>query len=244
LAVTARHVVAGIIGVEDVFKWGTVTAPQMAVSVWSIDQQRSADWRVSSISGCPFTDVAYLHLTTDDPDWRGVDHPTTVIDLDFPDLDDTLVAYGFPQSSVDLAKVGDAVTLTLKYEARRATGRVIEMHPYRDSSMYPFPVLRTDATFDAGMSGGPVFDAHGRLRGLICGGTNGLPDVNYAALLWPSVFTHIASSLRGEPPQLRTIHDLAQARLLSIHGLEHVQLVARNSVKWVFPRETRMRGQE
>jgi S1-C subfamily serine protease len=240
LAVTASHVIDEMHGVNRETPW-PLAGPQTSVRAWRVDQGRAVDWRVDSASGSPFTDVAYLHLSTDDRGWDEPPQDQTAIDLQFPQLGETLVAYGYPRTTVDTVTVDDTTTITVNYQARRVTGRVLEMHAQRDQTMYPFPVVRTDAAFDAGMSGGPVFDDDGRLRGLICGSAEGVPDMNYVALLWPSVFTPVDVSLPGEAAIDGTIAELASAGLLDVRGIECVRQTAANQVEWTFDRHTRMR---
>ena len=48
LAVTGRHVISDILGVEDVWEWSRVTAPQMAVAAWSVSAPGPRQSRVSA----------------------------------------------------------------------------------------------------------------------------------------------------------------------------------------------------
>jgi S1-C subfamily serine protease len=100
-----------------------------------------------------------------------------------------LTAFGYPNTRhrVDQEGIGRIVV-----DPRLSTGTVLEIHrEYRDRSMLPFPCLHTDARFDPGMSGGPVFDERGVLIGLV---TSNLPPTSagechssYVSLLWPAL---------------------------------------------------------
>lgn len=66
-----------------------------------------------------------------------------------------------------------------------ASGTVEEVHPqFRDRGLLSFPCFRTDATFNHGMSGGPIFDKTGHVIGVICSGDT-QPGMSYGSLIWP-----------------------------------------------------------
>lgn len=108
-----------------------------------------------------------------------------------------IVAFGFTAGRVEREPVGMTPTLTIG--AHTATGEVVEIHhAFRDRAMLPFPCFRTDARFDPGMSGGPVFDnSTGHLCGVVCSSMDGEADddghVSYVSSLWPLVATRMNS---------------------------------------------------
>jgi hypothetical protein len=108
-----------------------------------------------------------------------------------------IVAFGFTAGRVDSEPV--AMTPSLTIGAHTATGKVVEIHhEFRDRAMLPFPCFRTNARFDSGMSGGPVFDnSTGHLCGVVCSSIDGQSDdeghVSYVSSLWPLVATQIDS---------------------------------------------------
>ena len=67
--------------------------------------------------------------------------------------------------------------------------------------MLPFPCYRVSARFDAGMSGGPVFDEYGSLCGLVCANVDGShqsgESISFVTTLWP-LFTLIVDGDRGD----------------------------------------------
>lgn len=81
-------------------------------------------------------------------------------------------------------------------------GIIKEIHHHeRDSFMINFPSFQTNAQFDSGMSGGPIFDEEGHLCGII---SSNLPPVNlgeehvsYGALIWLSMSTKIDIKVKG-----------------------------------------------
>jgi hypothetical protein len=107
-----------------------------------------------------------------------------------PKAGERVAAFGFPNSRVSGESAKEDLTLTV--DPRTSTGVVREVHhSRRDAFRLPFPTFRTDARFDGGMSGGPVFNENGHLCGLICSSLP--PDnehdehVSYACTLWPMV---------------------------------------------------------
>jgi hypothetical protein len=87
-----------------------------------------------------------------------------------------------------------------------ASGVVEEVHDERrDSYRLPFPCFRTNARFDRGMSGGPVFSEEGYLCGIICSsmppelGNEDGEHVSYVASLWPSMGIVVAYDREGYP---------------------------------------------
>jgi hypothetical protein len=108
--------------------------------------------------------------------------------------------------STRLPKVGDRVQI-VGFRANSATrlldggergygtdamllvsaGVVKERYPQgRDRAMLPWPVLEVDCPSWGGMSGGPVFDEHGHLVGLLCSSfsVDDGDGVSYVSLLW------------------------------------------------------------
>ena len=68
-------------------------------------------------------------------------------------------------------------------EFMSSVGVVREIHDWRrDKVNLPFPCYRVGARFDAGMSGGPVFDEYGSLCGLVCASPDFSRAVGYKAV--------------------------------------------------------------
>jgi|ERR1035437_8631156 hypothetical protein len=138
-------------------------------------------------------DIAILDLLV--PADLPVDHQWIVpmITLLPPEINSAVYGFGFSKSEVTYP--GD-VHAEISHDPRTAGGRVIENHRlYRDQSRLNFPCFRTNARFDGGMSGGPVFTEKGCLCGLI---TSNLPPsqegdehVSYVSTLWPILATPI-----------------------------------------------------
>ncbi len=118
-------------------------------------------------------------------------------------------------------------------DATTTTGTVLEVHhERRDSARLPFPCFRTDARFDGGMSGAPVFDENGHVCGVICSNLPpAAPDgehVSYVSTLWPLLAIPIDAPWDRYPAGTRyPLYEYAAAGILDTVGLEHVALEKR-----------------
>jgi hypothetical protein len=80
-----------------------------------------------------------------------------------------------------------------------APGSIVEVYPLRrDSGMLNFPCFRTNARFEPGMSGGPIFNESGSVCGVICSSMPPNEDdpqwLSYGSLIRPAMATQIAFS--------------------------------------------------
>jgi hypothetical protein len=76
-------------------------------------------------------------------------------------------------------------------------GTITDRYPLgRDRRMIPWPVLEVACPAWGGMSGGPVYESHGLLVGLLCSSIETAPGkgVSYVSMLWPALTTRFESS--------------------------------------------------
>ncbi|SRR6266403_657042 len=69
-----------------------------------------------------------------------------------------------------------------------SNGKILELYPYsRDSKWINYPSFCINTKFTPGMSGGPIFDIDGCLCGIVCTGSDGDDENEYAvgSLLHP-----------------------------------------------------------
>ncbi|HWZ71257.1 MAG TPA: trypsin-like peptidase domain-containing protein [Casimicrobiaceae bacterium] len=180
-------------------------------------------WRATPL------DIAVLAFGVDN-DWPD-DYVWKVPALDLlpPKCGTPIFGFGFANPSLD--RPGNAGPPLLNLHPRTTTGHVIEIHhELRDTSRLPFPCFRSNARFDGGMSGGPVFNkASGKLCGVICSslpGTN--PDeehVSYVSSLWPIIATPIdATDTEVSGAARYPLMRLFENRILNATNLERVGL--------------------
>lgn len=186
-------------------------------------------WKVRRYGYSPSIDIAALilepeHPLLEDYSWEGYLPEISVFP---PPAGSMITAYGYPGSHHRVDEEGIA---RIAVDPRRSTGKVLEIHlDRRDRAMLHFPCLRTDAIFDAGMSGGPVLDRQGLVIGLVTSSlppvSDGEPHASYVSLFWPALgLTLPVEVLSRQPttpyPLLRLVHD----GRMRVRGSEAVRL--------------------
>ena len=145
------------------------------------------------------------------PPWRFAeplpftDWTLPVLDLFPPRIGSAVHAVGYhsARAEVDHARR----EIHVHREIAISDGIVVDVHEERRDARLNFPCFQTDARFDGGMSGGPVFNDAGALCGIISSNlppsADGEPHVSYVATLWPIAGTIIdfgrVDSTRAEP---------------------------------------------
>ena len=122
---------------------------------------------------------------------------------------------------------GNSLEVEWRDSPTTTTGEITEIYPEkRDSSMLPFPCYRTNARFEHGMSGGPVFNDRGHLCGLICAGSETETDYySYVSTLWPSMATPVSFPRAGfASGETYPVLDLARQGFIKAEGWERIVL--------------------
>ncbi len=185
-------------------------------------------WSVTKLTLSTFTDIAFLHLTNPiggipGYEWRGVK-----LDLAPPPFGSRIVGFGYHSPSVNVREHRNSSVEVEWHDSPTTTaGEVVEIYPRRrDSSMLPFPCYRTNARFEHGMSGGPIFNDQGLLCGLICSGAETETDYySHVTTLWPSMATVVDFDREGFPSgQSYPVLDLARHGFIRAEGWERVAL--------------------
>jgi len=144
-------------------------------------------WAVTRLWTSQLTDIVVLRLTPMSSGAQEYTFRRMALDLLPPTVGERISAFGYHSNTVD---VGDR-EITLRQAAGTTHGDVLEVHhQYRDAVRLNFPCFRTNARFDGGMSGGPVFN-RGHLCGVICSAlppaTGDEEYASYVASLWPAM---------------------------------------------------------
>jgi hypothetical protein len=110
-----------------------------------------------------------------------------------------------------------------------ALGKVIEVYPEsRDRGQLFFPCFQTDARFESGMSGGPVFNKAGYVCGIVCSSMFPTEDnpryISHVSLLWPAMAQPVdVSYIDGEPSHLVSLYELALKKMIEVSdGLDRI----------------------
>lgn len=239
LAVTAGHVLDDILTrfgkghLED----GTYTISDYAVRLYQIlPGPEYVVWNVFTSWRCPDSDLAVLHLgllDRSDPDkpivWRN-----PAMHFTSPAVGTTIVAFGYHSSQVKTTPKSDGgYHLDLDDKPTASTGVVEEiLIAGQPSGNFTFPCYRVAARFDGGMSGGPVFDDAGVLRGIISGtlfaGDDTNAPISYVCMLWPLLRLLISANRSGRYPRdviYPVIHLVRDGQIhttpTSFEGIDH-----------------------
>lgn len=198
LAVGALHVVADYwvrftgerLNCETSFQ--SDDAAEFAIVAHQIVEGAHVAWRASKMWAADPLDIVILelepHKGSPSPQrWR-----SPAIQLDPPAVGTELLAIGYPETSVDR----QLNALAWKTGLFVATGVVRATHlRRRDSVSMPFPCFQTNARFDGGMSGGPVFTTDGMLVGVVTAdmppASEGEEHASHVACIWPAMGIHI-----------------------------------------------------
>jgi hypothetical protein len=175
-------------------------------------------------------DIAFLHLLPAADILPDLVWACPQLELLPPRVGSQIAAFGYPKSRM-------WETTTNRWEvhtdATTATGTVLEIHhETRDRGTHPFPCFRTDARFDPGMSGGPVFNEDGNICGIIC--SNMPPQsadgehASYVSTLWPCMGTMVDVPWDRYPAGTSyPVYEMAQARIINALHLDDVNVIVR-----------------
>lgn len=241
LAITAKHVVEGLIDTFGKIKMilsgssdQEYTCRHNSFVFQIVDGKTGYLWNVSQYFLSNTTDICFLRIN---PRFNidKIPVPQKVsITLYPPDIGERIVGFGYPKSkiSVDYDNI-------IKTEVKPMTtvGEVVEVHHLGRDQRLPFPVFRTNARFDAGMSGGPVFNNSGKLCGIIC---SNMPPfepnedhISYVSLIWPSMSTKVWVSLAKHDPKERfPLLFLAEHNYIHVEGWNRVDVSKLGKVGW------------
>lgn len=231
LAVTAKHMVEDY---EERFGRCSVLAANVLEG-----GTVGALWSVSKCYSSPFTDIALLFLSHVKGSERAENYDWAVcpmMNLAPPEVGSGVWGFGYPNSEVKhLISENEeppSPTIRIKWSDRPSitTGTVIEVYFLRrDISRMPFPGFQTNARFEGGMSGGPVFNENGELCGIISSGfvfsEDGGPEATFVSSLWPLMGLQLDIPIQGnESIDTYLLADLANAKYIRTLNLNKVAI--------------------
>lgn len=149
-------------------------------------------WSVHKINLIPDTDLAILGLqrVSEYPQDRTFRHAS--ISTRLPRIGERLHIAGFRQVTSEKTEEDGNNCYHTYGDTIVCSGVITERYPLgRDKANIPWPVLEVNCPTWGGMSGGPVFDEHGLLIGILCSSINYPPHehegTTYVSLLWPAL---------------------------------------------------------
>jgi len=154
-----------------------------------------------------FTDVAFLFFKPENEDAK--DYRCEIIyelTMYAPKHREKVVSFGYPDTEVNLIQRTPALKFDCRPRFTRSIGEVLNVHErYFKRGYVEFPSIETNARFDHGMSGGPVFNIAGQICGVVSAGSG----PTYVALLWPAMLTRLDIDLEtGTPTEPYLVCDL------------------------------------
>jgi len=229
LALTARHVV------DDIFKILAGKTPTeirgevpFGTQLTTFPLGKPLHWDVIGYElGLP-TDLALLMLKNDHLQLN-LELPT--FNLLPPFIGERIVAFGYPKTKHRVDRHGLA---RLGLNPHTTTGLVQEVHyEKRDSANHNYPCFQTDANFEHGMSGGPVFGPDGYIMGCICSGftlsDSDQVNISYASLIWP--FLGICTDPYTDKQLKRTyVYDLVRRGKIKVLNIDYVNVNIKDGI--------------
>ncbi|NOV19669.1 serine protease [Ensifer adhaerens] len=89
----------------------------------------------------------------------------------FPKVGDQVMAFGYAGLDKDKLNEGDARPIEQRLYG--SSGKIVQVEQVDGASGRPWPKIWVEATWPSGMSGGPVFNEHGHVVGLVSSGMEG-----------------------------------------------------------------------
>jgi hypothetical protein len=181
-------------------------------------------WTVTRLWTADFTDIVVLRLTPFSNGAREYNFRPLVLDLLPPKIGETVNAFGLYANETNRSDK----TIQVGLRAATSHGRVMEVHDLaRDTARLPFPCFRTNARFEGGMSGGPVFNSSGDLCGLICSSlepfTPEEEHASYAVSLWRAMGIPIDINRVAHPPGVSyPLFDLIAENILLVKNADRI----------------------
>lgn len=148
-----------------------------------------------------------------------------------PSVGEACFAFGYRSMTWDRGEKAEQVFAPLSC----SWGVVEEVHiPERDSGMLHFPCFRTNLNFPHGMSGGPVLDSRGIVRGVVC---SSLPEqdgqhTSYATLAGLAAFIQLTYFDREGTETRGFLWDLMECG--AIPAELDIDLFTRNSCRLIW----------
>jgi hypothetical protein len=190
-------------------------------------------WPVDRAWCSPELDIGFCWLRRAERDGVPIRHRCVTLSPALPAIGSRIIGFGYygMTGSAIRREPGSGPSIEYSQETAHTAGVITEIYPVqRDSGMLKFPSFQTDARFDPGMSGGPVFNESGHVCGVTCSSLPPMQDsghVSFASLIWPSLGTSLEIAVgEGSPVQAHLVHDLVLRGFIATDsGISKVRVV-------------------
>jgi len=142
-----------------------------------------------------------------------------------------ITAMGYYKMAGSLKTNKEGIIWNHAQETAVSSGVIEEVYPVRrDQTLLSFPCFRTNARFDPGMSGGPIFDKSGCVIGVVCSGTEieePHDTISHGSLIWPIFGCEIEVACSPDvSPRRQLIYDLAKKGFVFVDETIHQIYIA------------------
>ncbi len=228
LAVTACHVMEALLN----YFGNDQLKGNLELDIYLTQLNTGATWYVCNSATWVGTDITVLSLVPRNFNKEKNVIGSLQITVDPPNVNDTVVAYGYPKTELNIPR-NDSEQTDLKFKVypTLSEGLVSEIHnSKRDSVLCRFPCFEVGAEFSRGMSGGAVFNQDRELCGLVCSGGDGdLRNYSVATSIWPMSIipvimpSGIASHDSVVSGATYKVLDLAKQGYIKMNGHERIE---------------------
>lgn len=176
IAVTATHVVADGIA--------TAQPGERRLAGLAICHEKLNIWGTKQSVAIDGTDLSVLVTTLQSPLQHGQTFLHAAVSTRIPALGETVTIAGFRPSMSEFES--SPLRADLEGLVVVSTGLVSAQYPHgRDRHLIPWPCFEVNVDTLGAMSGGPVYDKHGDLVGVLCSGIDG--GTSYVSMIWPAL---------------------------------------------------------
>lgn len=188
-------------------------------------------WRILRIHYSLETDIAFCWLEGMYKDGEYYLLPTVKLSPGIPPVSSKILGFGYHNSSAVFTNdfIDGKMVANYSHETVFTEGSVVEI--IKSEGNRTFPHFRSDARFEPGMSGGPVFNESGGVCGVICSSFSGCTDesgyISYVSLIWPALGTYIETTFKdGAELESVTILDLIHKDFISVdETIKNIEIV-------------------
>lgn len=180
-------------------------------------------WPIDKVWASSELDIALCWLRSATRNDKAVHFTIVRLSPGIPRAGSGILGFGYHEmagSAIQSVPTGNS-TVEYRQNTAHTRGSIIEVYPVsRDAGMLSFPCFRTDARFDHGMSGGPIFNEAGGVCGVICSSMPPVEDdpqhISFGSLIWPALGTSIeVAPDPGGEPRMVLIYDLVARGLIA-----------------------------
>jgi hypothetical protein len=155
-------------------------------------------WPIDNL-WCPNElDIGFCWLRQATRNGKLITFPVVKLSPGIPKVGEQISGFGYYNSNSSLTDevINSQIKVNYLHDTAFTRGEILEIYPVkRDNGSLKFPCFHTDARFEYGMSGGPIFNQAGAVCGVICYGMPPIEEdpryISYGSLLWPAMAAQI-----------------------------------------------------